>query len=197
MAFFSGADKSPRFAGRLPIVWNRRALSAICMFMMRYLAIIPLLAAFLTFSPVDVAGVHAQRPSSLVGFSRERLTIRSGDNSHGFSVELALSNRQQMQGLMFRRRMAADAGMLFVYRREEPTAMWMKNTYIPLDMLFIARDGTIKRIAERTVPMSEAVISSGGPVVAVLELNAGTASRLGLKPGDRVVSTALGTARER
>lgn len=141
------------------------------------------------------SGVFAQRMDNLVTFSREALTIRSGDKTHKFSVELALNSRQHTQGLMFRRRMAPDAGMLFVYRREEPTAMWMKNTFIPLDMLFIARDGTVRRIAERTVPMSETVIPSGGPVVAVLELNAGTASRLGLKPGDKVVSTALGTAR--
>lgn len=133
--------------------------------------------------------------NNLVTFSREALTIRSGDKTHKFSVELALNSRQHAQGLMFRRRMAPDAGMLFVYRREETTAMWMKNTFIPLDMLFIGRNGTVRRIAERTVPMSETVIPSGGPVVAVLELSAGTASRLGLKPGDKVVSKALGTAR--
>ena len=149
------------------------------------------------FSAIGVPDAFAQRVQSLAAFSREVLSIQSGGKTHKFSVELALNNRQQMQGLMFRRRMAADAGMLFVYGREEPTAMWMKNTYIPLDMLFIAGDGTIRRIAERTVPLSEAVIASGGPVVAVLELNAGTASRLGLKPGDRIISSALGTAREK
>ena len=84
--------------------------------------------------------------------------------------------------------------MLFVYKREEPIAMWMKNTYIPLDILFIARSGKIVKIAERTVPLSQATISSGGAVVAVLELNAGTASRLGIGQGDRVQATALGTA---
>ena len=140
------------------------------------------------------AGLSAQRMDSLVSFSRETLTIQTGEKSHKFSVELALNGRQHAQGLMFRRHMAPDAGMLFVYRREEPTAMWMKNTFIPLDMVFIAGDGTVRRIAERTVPMSEAIIPSGGPVVAVLELNAGTASRLGLKPGDKIVSRSLGTA---
>lgn len=141
------------------------------------------------------AGASAQQMNNLATFSREALKIQSGDKTHKFSVELALNSRQHAQGLMFRRTMATDAGMLFIYRREEPTAMWMKNTFIPLDMLFIARDGTVKKIAERTVPMSEAVIPSGGPVVAVLELNAGTASRLGLKAGDKVVSSSLGTAR--
>jgi uncharacterized membrane protein (UPF0127 family) len=139
-------------------------------------------------------GASAQSMDNLARFTREALIIKSGKKTHEFSVELALNGRQQKQGLMFRRRMAADAGMLFVYRREEPIAMWMKNTFIPLDMLFIARNGTITRIAERTVPMSEEIISSGGPVLAVLELNAGTASRLGLKPGDRVISKSLGTA---
>lgn len=154
-----------------------------------------LLLVCVGLSGAAVPGAIAQSAGNLASFSREALTIMSGDKSHKFAVELALTHRQQMQGLMFRRSMAPDAGMLFVYRREEPTAMWMKNTFIPLDMLFIAADGKIARIAERTVPMSETVISSGGPVVAVLELNAGTASRLGLKPGDKILSAALGTAR--
>lgn len=138
--------------------------------------------------------VSAQGMGNLVSFSREGLTVRSGDKTHKFSVELALNRRQHSQGLMFRRQMATDAGMLFVYHREESMAMWMKNTFIPLDMLFIARDGTVRRIAERTVPMSEEVIPSEGPVVAVLELNAGTVSRLGIKAGDKVISKSLGTA---
>lgn len=163
--------------------------------MIRYLSFIPAVLAFVMLWGVGAPDAGAQQANSLVSFSREPLAIKSGEKVYKFSVELALNNRQQTQGLMFRRRMAADAGMLFVYRREEPTAMWMKNTFIPLDMLFIARNGNIHRIAERTVPMSEAVIASGGPVIAVLELNAGTASRLGLKPGDRVLSAALGTAR--
>jgi uncharacterized protein len=177
--------------------WNPRDRRTISLSMKRFMASIYIVAAFLLYPAVGAPDASAQRAQSLAAFSREALTIRSGDTTHTFSVELALNNRQQMQGLMFRRRMAADAGMLFVYSREEPTAMWMKNTYIPLDMLFIAGDGTIRRIAERTVPMSEAVIASGGPVVAVLELNAGTASRLGLKPGDRIISSALGTAHDK
>ena len=135
--------------------------------------------------------VNAQR--NLVAFSKAPILIESGGKAHKFTVELALSQRQQLQGLMLRRQMAPDAGMLFVYRREEPNAMWMKNTFLPLDMLFIGRDGVVKKIVERTVPLSEETITSGGPVVAVLELNAGTASRLGLKPGDKVIAAALGT----
>lgn len=163
--------------------------------MKRLLTLALVLLAAGTLPSGNGLGVSAQRINNLATFTRETLTIRSSDKTYKFSVELALNSRQHAQGLMFRRRMAPDAGMLFVYRREEPTAMWMKNTVIPLDMLFIARDGSVRKIAERTVPMSEAVIPSGGPVVAVLELNAGTASRLGLKAGDQVVSTSLGTAR--
>jgi len=161
------------------------------------LTLVSAFLAILTLSVLPTSTTVAQQAGSLVTFSREPLAIQSGDKIHKFSIELALNNRQHRQGLMFRRRMAADAGMLFVYRREEQISMWMKNTFIPLDMLFIARDGKIGHIAERTVPMSEAVIGSGVPVVAVLELNAGTASRLGLKPGDRVLSSALGTAPDR
>ena len=87
---------------------------------------------------------------------------------------------------MFRRSLAADRGMLFDFAQVEPVSMWMKNTYLPLDMLFIRSDGTISHIAENTEPLSTRVIPSGGPVLAVLELNAGSAKRLGIKPGDRV-----------
>lgn len=152
-----------------------------------------LLAAVWLIAVTLPGAAVAQAAGSLVRFERAPLTIRSGDRIHEFDVELALSERQQTQGLMYRRQLAPDAGMLFVYRQEAPISMWMKNTYIPLDMLFIGRDGKILKIAERTVPLSEAIVSSGGPAKAVLELNAGTASRLGLKPGDRVVSAALGS----
>ena len=137
-------------------------------------------------------GGELRAQGALAAFEKGELAIESGGKVHPFKVEVATNSRQHAQGLMFRRSMAPDAGMLFVYPREERIAMWMKNTLIPLDMIFIARGGRIAKIAERTVPMSEETIPSGDPVVAVLELNAGTASRLGLKPGDRVKSPALG-----
>ena len=93
---------------------------------------------------------------------------------------------------MFRRRMAADVGMLFVYDPPRPVSMWMRNTYIPLDMIFIAPDGRISRVVERTVPLSEENIPSGRSVRAVLELNAGTAARLGIRPGAMVTTPAFG-----
>ena len=87
---------------------------------------------------------------------------------------------------MFRRELPEGQGMLFDFQREQPTSFWMKNTYISLDMIFIRADGRILRIAENTVPLSEALVSSGGPVRAVLEVIAGTAKKLGIAPGDRV-----------
>jgi uncharacterized protein len=105
---------------------------------------------------------------------------------HEFQVEVARNDADRAQGLMYRRSMAADRGMLFDFARVEPVAMWMQNTYISLDMLFIRPDGTIARIAENTEPLSTRTISSGEPVLGVLELIAGSAKRLGLHPGDRV-----------
>ncbi len=111
---------------------------------------------------------------------------------HRFSVEVARTPREHSQGLMFRRRMAVDAGMLFVYDPPRPVSMWMRNTYLPLDMIFIAPGGRVSHIVERTVPLSEENIPSHGTVRAVLELNAGTAARLGIAPGATVSAPALG-----
>ncbi len=130
--------------------------------------------------------------TGLAKFDQDRLVIETADGRrHEVRVELATTPEQQQQGLMFRRDMAADAGMLFVYGRVRVVSMWMRNTYIPLDMLFIADDGTIVRIVERTIPLSLKTISSGEPVRGVLEMNGGTAARLGLKRGDRVLYRAF------
>ncbi len=135
------------------------------------------------------AGVLLAPVTGATGSDRdlEPLSIRTSEGSHDFRVELAITNDQQATGLMYRRTLAQDAGMLFVYSSVAPVSMWMKNTFIPLDMLFIAADGRITHIAERTVPQSTELIGSNGPVRAVLELNGGTASRFGIKPGDRVI----------
>lgn len=128
----------------------------------------------------------------LAKFDRAGLAIvDSAGQRHKFNVELALSPQQQAQGLMFRQQMAPDAGMLFVYRTPIEITMWMKNTFLPLDMVFVGPDRKVLRIAERTVPQSEATISSGGRAIGVIELNAGTAARLKLKPGDQVEAAAL------
>lgn len=112
-----------------------------------------------------------------------------------FSVETATTREQQQRGLMFRTELAADAGMLFVMPRTQSTAMWMKNTFIPLDMIFIADDGSIVNIAEDTQPESLAAIRSAAPVKAVLEVPAGTANKLRLKAGDKVAHEVFTRAR--
>lgn len=112
--------------------------------------------------------------------------VGQGGQAQRFQVEVARNDADRAQGLMFRRSMPADHGMLFDFGRVEPVSMWMQNTYLPLDMLFIRRDGTIARIAANTEPLSTRTIPSGEAVLAVLELNAGTAARLGIKPGDRI-----------
>lgn len=112
--------------------------------------------------------------------------VTQGGQRQSFQVEVARNDADRAQGLMYRRSMAQDRGMLFDFGRVEPISMWMQNTYIPLDMLFIRKDGTVARIAANTEPLSTRTIPSGEPVLAVLELNAGTAARLGIKPGDRI-----------
>lgn len=134
-----------------------------------------------------VAGAISARAEEPVVFERTELTIETAaGEAHRFEVEVAQSMAQRARGLMFRESMAADAGMLFVYPAEQQIRMWMKNTVIPLDMLFVAADGRIVGIAEDTVPFSEEIVASSGPARAVIELNGGTARRLGIRSGDRV-----------
>jgi len=115
----------------------------------------------------------------------ETLTISTQTGDHVFSVEIAATPATRERGLMDRRFMPMDRGMLFEFDRDEPVAFWMKNTYIPLDMVFIARSGKVTRIVDRAEPFSETAIPSGGPCAAVLELNGGVAAQIGLKIGDR------------
>jgi uncharacterized protein len=116
----------------------------------------------------------------------QTLEIASKSGVHAFQVEMAITPEEKEHGLMFRRELPEGTGMLFDFQFDQPVAFWMKNTYIPLDMLFIRADGRILRIAENTEPMSERNIPSGGPVRAVLEVVGGTAKKLGIAPGDRV-----------
>ncbi|HYZ32141.1 MAG TPA: DUF192 domain-containing protein [Crenalkalicoccus sp.] len=125
----------------------------------------------------------------------EPLAIVTRDGKrHEFQVEMALSPEQQVTGLMFRQSVPPDGGMLFDWGIPRESAMWMRNTLVPLDMVFITADGRIHRIAERTVPQSLATIESRGPVRATLELAAGTAERLDIRVGDRVEQRIFGTA---
>jgi uncharacterized protein len=126
------------------------------------------------------------QPQALQTFEKSSLTIDTSTGPHVFTVEMALTPAQQTQGLMFRRALAPDAGMLFDFGDTAPRSFWMENTLIPLDMLFIAADGRIADIHERAVPLSQDIIPSKVPVRAVLELNGGTVARLGIKIGDEV-----------
>ncbi len=114
------------------------------------------------------------------------LEIASKTGVHVFTVEIADTEAQREKGLMFRKKLPEGQGMLFDFHRDQEVAMWMENTYIPLDMVFIQGDGRILRIAEQTEPLSTRIIPSGGPVRAVLEVIGGTARKLGIAPGDRV-----------
>lgn len=117
---------------------------------------------------------------------REVVVLETQKGRFEFQVEVAETMEQKEIGLMFRKSLAADAGMIFFYVPPQEVHMWMQNTFVSLDMVFIAADGRVERIAEHTEPLSQKVIASKGPVLAVLELNAGTAARIGLAVGDRV-----------
>jgi uncharacterized membrane protein (UPF0127 family) len=149
------------------------------------------LLAFLALLPLAAAAQDGPQPR----LPTEPLVIVTRDGrQHRFTVEMARTPDQQMIGLMFRTEVKPDEGMLFDWGAPRESTMWMRNTLVPLDMLFIAADGRIHRIAERTVPLSLATISSQGPVRATLELAGGTAERLNLRPGDRVLHPIFGTA---
>ncbi len=116
----------------------------------------------------------------------ERLEIASAGGARVFQVEVMRTAEEKARGLMFRQFLPEDRGMLFDFGSEQPVSMWMRNTYIPLDMLFIKADGLVHHIHERAQPLDETPLSSRGDVRYVLEINGGIAAKLGLKPGDRV-----------
>ncbi len=140
-------------------------------------------AALLFLAPVPAA--------QAVDHTRHDLVIASKTGEHTFQVEIAADERTRTFGLMFRREMPADQGMLFDFGSEQPVSFWMRNTYISLDMLFIKADGTIELIAERTTPLSERGVPSKGPVRYVLEINGGVSETLGIAPGDTASGPAL------
>ncbi len=117
----------------------------------------------------------------------------AGGAAHRYEVELAATPEARAQGLMFRRTLAPRAGMLFDFGRDEVARMWMKNTFIPLDMVFVDRGGVVRRIVRNARPRSLDTISSRVPVRAVLELNGGEAERIGLAAGDRLRHPVFGT----
>ena len=152
------------------------------------LALLPGLALLLASRTNAQTGPQPRLPE-------ERLVIVSRDGArHEFRVEMAVQPEHQTVGLMFREAVGPNEGMLFDWGAPRESSMWMKNTLVPLDMLFIAADGRVHRVAERTVPHSLAPIDSRGPVRATLELAGGTAERLDIRVGDRVQHRLFGTA---
>ena len=129
---------------------------------------------------------HPAAPAS-ISFEESALTVDAANGRFEFLVEMAVSPAQRSQGLMFRESLEEDRGMLFDFGKPQQAAMWMRNTYVPLDMLFIDADGQITQIAANTQPLSDAVIASRAPVRAVLELRGGVSAKLGIRPGDRVI----------
>jgi uncharacterized membrane protein (UPF0127 family) len=123
---------------------------------------------------------------SSAGLEQVPLTIESSGKTHRFTVEVAETGEQQAQGLMFRKELAPDRGMVFPRDPPGDASFWMKNTLIPLDIIFVRTDGTIARIAENVVPMSLDPIPSLEPVGAVLEIAGGRSAELGIKAGDKV-----------
>lgn len=117
--------------------------------------------------------------------TREITIISQDGESHLFQIELALTPQQQQKGLMDRTSMEQDAGMLFLFREEGPLSFWMKNTPIPLDMIFIRKDGTISKVHDSARPHDLTSVPSDGPAIAVLELNGGVAKKLGISAGDK------------
>jgi len=141
-------------------------------------------AALLFFCAVIM---HMAAPTlAQKAMQRDTLKLVTASGIHTFDIEVADTDEQKARGLMFRRSLEQNAGMLFPYTPPQEITMWMKNTYISLDMVFIKADGRVLRVAERTEPFSEKVIASQGDAAAVLEVIAGTAARIGIKPGDKV-----------
>ncbi|WP_409363179.1 DUF192 domain-containing protein [Bradyrhizobium liaoningense] len=139
-----------------------------------------------------IAGLAAaSAPAGAASFQPLEIVTKNGVQV--FSVEVATTEQEKQTGLMYRKELADGKGMLFDFNPEQEVSMWMKNTYVSLDMIFIRADGRILRIAENTEPLSTKIISSQGPARAVLEVAAGTAQKYGIRPGDRVGHPLFGS----
>lgn len=144
-------------------------------------------AAFLG-ATLSTAPVNAQSPERKF----ESLTIITATGRHPFKVEVMRKREELTRGLMFRRHLPANQGMLFDFGKTGPVGMWMRNTYIPLDMIFIDAKGVVANVAENTEPLSEETLVAVRPVLSVLEVIAGTAKRLKIRAGDKVEHPLFG-----
>jgi uncharacterized protein len=130
-------------------------------------------------------------PAPSIAAGTGTLVFKTMTGDHSFNVEVMVSDQERSLGLMYRRSLPENSGMLFIYDPPQQATMWMKNTLIPLDMVFISADARVHRIEENAEPFSETLIPSDGDVVAVLELNGGEADKIGLRPGDKVIYPGL------
>jgi len=138
--------------------------------------------------PFSAALAQAQAGRPQTGLNVTPLTIKTRDGKrHVYKVELAQTPSQQAHGMMFRTSVRPKTGMLFLMQPPRPASFWMRNTLVSLDLVFIGANGKVRNIIGGAVPLSDAPLSSVGPVAAVLELGAGEAERIGLRPGDPVL----------
>lgn len=160
--------------------------------MNRALALLVVLCATLSPACAQTPAASAFQPEQLRGFARDTVVIQRSNGRDQFTIWLADTPAQQQQGLMWIQQLPPDHGMLFLLPQQRPMSMWMKNTYVPLDMVFFDAKGRILRIHEHAVPLSEAIIDSGVEVAGVLEILAGEARRRGMQVGDRLLHPRLG-----
>ena len=143
-------------------------------------SILPALISFvLIFIPANFAIAQSHEPI-------DRLLIITATGKHAFALEIAKTNEERAKGLMYRKSMPQDHGMLFIFHDERPISMWMKNTLIPLDMIFLSGEGIVTSIVQDTTPLSEEIITSDRPAQAVIEVNAGVTKKIALAPGDKI-----------
>jgi uncharacterized membrane protein (UPF0127 family) len=154
-----------------------------------------IVAALLVAGWAVVTALAPLAPARAAGQDTIEIVTRTG--VHAFSVELATNAAERAVGLMYRKELPEGHGMLFDFHEDQPVQFWMHNTYISLDMIFIAGDGRVMRVAENAKPMSDDLIPSGRPVRGVLEVIAGTARKLGIAAGDRVTGSFFGKANSR
>jgi len=145
-------------------------------------------------APFVLAAGAALAQDAEIKFKRSSLVVETGARAIKFDVELALNDVERSRGLMFRDKLGPYEGMLFDFHQEAPVSFWMKNTLIPLDMVFIGGDGTVRHVHANAVPLSTEAVASQFPVRAVLEINGGSAKLLGIKPGDKVRHAIFGNA---
>jgi len=149
---------------------------------------------FALAAPLALAACAVQAQEAEIQFKRSSLVVVTARREIKFEVELATNDTERARGLMYRKQLGPYEGMLFDFYQEMPVSFWMKNTLIPLDMVFIAADGTVKHVHANAVPLTTDPVPSRFPVRAVLEINGGSAALLGIKPGDKVRHPIFGNA---